>query len=87
MQGPPMRPSKNLGNRTPLETYWKVQLVSVKVQAHNSLEPPLEYRPDAFDDSSFIITFLIIVGVTEILCSFKLILEGKTGKEFWSSQD
>ena len=26
-------------------------------------------------------TFLIIVGVTEILCSFKLVLEGKTGKE------
>ena len=26
-------------------------------------------------------TFLIILGVTEILCSFKLVLEGKTGKE------
>ena len=26
-------------------------------------------------------TFLTILGVTEILCSFKLILEGKTGKE------
>ena len=26
-------------------------------------------------------TFLTIVGVTEILCSFKLVLEGKTGKE------
>ena len=26
-------------------------------------------------------TFLIILGVTEILCSFRLVLEGKTGKE------
>ena len=26
-------------------------------------------------------TFLTILGETEILCSFKLVLEGKTGKE------
>ena len=26
-------------------------------------------------------TFLIILGVAEILCSFKLVLEGKTGKD------
>ena len=26
-------------------------------------------------------TFLIILGVTELLCSFILVLEGKTGKE------
>ena len=26
-------------------------------------------------------TFLTILGVAEILCSFKLVLEGKTGKE------
>ena len=26
-------------------------------------------------------TFLIILGVTEILCSFTLVLDGKTGKE------
>ena len=35
---------------------------------------------DAFQ-SRFIMTFLTILGVTEILCSFKLVLEGKTGKE------
>ena len=29
-------------------------------------------------------TFLIILGVTEILCSFKLGQEGKTGKEMSS---
>ena len=41
----------------------------------------IQSGPDAFDKSRFIMTFLTILGVTEILCSFKLILEGKTGKE------
>ena len=31
------------------------------------------------------LTFLTILGVTEILCSFKLVLEGKTGKEISES--
>ena len=30
-------------------------------------------------------TFLTILEVTEILCSFKLVLEGKTGKEIRES--
>ena len=33
--------------------------------------------PDAFDESRFIMTFLTILRVTEILWSFKLALEGK----------
>ena len=28
-----------------------------------------------------VMTLLTILGVTEILCSFRLVLEGKTGKE------
>ena len=36
---------------------------------------------DAFDESRFIMTFLTILGVTEILCSFRLVPEGKAGKE------
>ena len=28
-----------------------------------------------------IMTLLTILGVTELLCSFKLVLDGKTGKE------
>ena len=39
----------------------------------------IQSGPDAFDKSRFIMTFLTILGVTE-LCSFKLVLEGKTGK-------
>ena len=41
----------------------------------------IQSGPDAFDKSRFITTFLTILGVTEILCSFKLVLERKTGKE------
>ena len=41
-----MKPSSNLENKTPLDTYWNVQLVYKKVQAHSSLEPPLEYNQD-----------------------------------------
>ena len=37
--------------------------------------------PDAFDESRFVMTFLTMLGVTETLCSFRLALEGKTGKE------
>ena len=37
--------------------------------------------PDAFEESRFVMTLLTILGVMEILCSFRLVLEGKTGKE------
>ena len=48
----------------------------MKVQAHSSLEPPLEYNQD-----QVVMTFLTILGVMDILCSFRSLLEGKTGKE------
>ena len=68
---------------TPSGTYWRVQLVCKKVKAHSSLRTTtvIQSGPDAFDRSRFIKTFLTILGVTEILCSFRLVLEGKTGKE------
>ena len=37
--------------------------------------------PDVFDKSSFVMTFLTIFEIMEILCSFRLVIEGKTGKE------
>ena len=36
---------------------------------------------EAFDESKFIMTFFTILEVMEILCSFRLVLEGKAGKE------
>ena len=41
----------------------------------------IQSGPDAFDESRFVMTFLTISGVMEILCSCRLVLEGKTGKE------
>ena len=40
----------------------------------------IQSGPDASDESRFIITFLTILGVTEILCSFRLVLKRKVGK-------
>ena len=37
--------------------------------------------PDAFGKSRFVMTFLTILGVTETLCSFRVVLEGKADKE------
>ena len=80
-----MRPFNNLENKTPSDTYRRVQLACIKVKAHIT-EPPLEYNQDqtpllnqgSLWPSRFIIT---IFWVTEIVWSFRLILEGKTSKE------
>ena len=45
----------------------------------------IQSGPDAFDESRFVMTFLTILGVMDILCSFRLVLEGKTGKEISES--
>ena len=41
----------------------------------------IQSGPDAFDESKFVITVLTILQVTEISCSYRLVLEGKTGEE------
>ena len=40
------RPSNNLENKTPSDTYWRVELVCKKGQANSSLEPLVEYNQD-----------------------------------------
>ena len=45
----------------------------------------MQSRPNAFDESRFVMTFLTILGVTEILCGFRLVPEEKTGKEIAES--
>ena len=42
-------------------------------------------RPDAFDKLELVMTFLTNLGDTEILCSFRLVLGWKTGKEISES--
>ena len=51
----------------------------MKVQVHRSLEPPLEYN----QSQTLLMNqgFLTILEVREILCSFRLVPERKTGKE------
>ena len=41
----------------------------------------IESGLEAFDESRFSMTFLTILGVLETLCSFRLVLEGKSVKE------
>ena len=41
-----MKLLNNLENKTPSDTYWRVQLVCKKIQANRFLEPPLEYNQD-----------------------------------------
>ena len=54
----------------------------MKVLGHSSLESPPEYNQEQMHlmNQGFVMTFLIISRVMEI-CSFRLVLEGKTGKE------
>ena len=41
--------------------------------------------PDGFDESRFVMTFSTILGAMEILSSFRLLLDGKTGEEITES--
>ena len=41
----------------------------------------IQSGPHAFDESRFVMTFSTILGVMDILCSCRLVLEGKARKE------
>ena len=41
----------------------------------------IQSGPDAFDESWFVMTFSTILKVKEIICSFRLVLEGTAGKD------
>ena len=43
----------------------------------------IQWRPDAFDKSRLVMTFWTNFGVTGILCTFRLVLEGKKHFPFW----
>ena len=80
-----MKPPNNLESKTPSDTYCRFQLVCKNVHAHSTLEPPLEYNQDqmplANQDSLILLTILGVI----VICSFRLILEGKTGIEILES--
>ena len=76
-----------------LPTIWKAKLLQTRYilksststyeSSHQQLfwTTGIQSRPDVFDESKFVMTFLTIFRVTEILCSFRWVLEGKTGNE------
>ena len=76
-----MKPSSNMENKTPSDTYWTVQLVCKKLQAHRFLEPEYNHgqMPLTKEGSLWSLCSLAILGVTEILCGFRLVLERKAG--------
>ena len=41
----------------------------------------IQSGPHTFEKSKLVMTFLTNSGITEVLCSFRLALEGKTGTE------
>ena len=50
-------------------------------QFYRTATTEIQLEPEAYDRSIFIMTFLTILGFLEILCSLKLVLEAKTGKD------
>ena len=78
IQGPPMRPSNNLENKTFSDALKNSSSMCVSSGSQFfKTTTGIQSGPDTLDESRFVMTFLIIFGVTEILCSFKLVLEGK----------
>ena len=77
-----MRPSNNLENKTLSDTYWKVQLVCMKLQAHSYLEPPLEYNQGLWYIKVYHELFNHL-GSYRNTMQFQItaVLKGKTGKE------
>ena len=72
-----MRSSNNLENKT-------LSLASMYESSGSQFfrtTTGIQLGPDSFDESRFVMNFLTILGVMDILCSLKLVLEGKTGKE------
>ena len=75
-----------------LPRIWKTRLFQALIEEFSCMKESsgskffrittgIQSGPSAFDKSKFIMTSLIILGVTEILCSFRLVWEGKTGKK------
>ena len=61
----------------------------MKVQIHISLEPLLEHNQDEMPltNQGLVMTFSTNVGVTEIVCSSRLVLEVKKVMRYLSLQD
>ena len=75
-----MRPSNNLENKAPSDKSSASMYESSGSQFF-ICNTRIKSGADALDEKKFVLTFFTILRVTKILCSFRLVLEGKTGKE------
>ena len=80
-----MRPSKYLENKTFSGTY-SASMYEISASQFFRITTGIQSGPDAFDESRFVMTFLTILGLTEILYSVRLVLEGKADVEVPASQ-
>ena len=73
-----MRPSNNLENKILSDTMKSSASIwrSPDSQFFRTTTG-IQWRPDAFDESRLVMTFWTNLGVTGILCTFRLVLEGK----------
>ena len=76
-----MRPSNNLENKTLSDIYSSASMYEHSNSQFFRTTTGIQARPDTFNGSRFVMTVLTIMGVMEILCSFRLVLEGKIGKQ------
>ena len=76
-----MRPFNYLENMNLSDTYWRVLLACMKFRLFKTTTR-MQSGTDAFVKSRLVImAFLTNLGVTEILCCFRSVLEGKTGEK------
>ena len=76
-----MRPSNNLENKALSDTYWRFNMYENLGSQFFTTTTGIQSGLDVSDESRFVMTFLTILRVMEILYSFRLVLEGKIGKE------
>ena len=78
-----MRHSNSLENKTLSDTYWIVQLVCVKIEAHSSCNHWWNAMRSRCQGSYDLFNHLgnHLLPSYGNICSFRLVLEGKTGKE------
>ena len=81
-----MRPSNNLENKTLSDTL-KISATMYESSCSQFFRTTtgIQSGSHAFYESRLVMIFLTILGVTKILCSFRLVLERKTGKEIHNS--
>ena len=76
-----MRTFNNLKKQDSLREMLKISAGMYESSGSQFFTTAIQSRRNAFDESRFVMTFLTILGVTEISYRFRLVLEGRTGKE------